>query len=139
MKKKTSPLGTIIVGLVVLITGIFTTANASSSFFSSSSFYPSVNAGNTLIAVIFLAALVFFAAKVFRMEEQGDNDGLGPVEDFSERLEQEEKPAPAPAPAPVAANAEKPREKKIVYCPYCGTAQKEDYMVCESCGAGRKK
>ncbi len=31
------------------------------------------------------------------------------------------------------------REKNILYCPYCGTAQKKDYMICDSCGAGRKR
>ena len=31
-----------------------------------------------------------------------------------------------------------PREKKAVYCPYCGTAQEEDYKTCDSCGAARK-
>lgn len=30
------------------------------------------------------------------------------------------------------------REKKTVYCPYCGTAQEEDYKTCDSCGAARK-
>ncbi len=29
------------------------------------------------------------------------------------------------------------REKTIVYCPYCGTAQDGDYRICGSCGAGR--
>ena len=29
--------------------------------------------------------------------------------------------------------------KNILYCPYCGTAQKKDYMVCDSCGAGRER
>lgn len=31
-----------------------------------------------------------------------------------------------------------PREKKTVFCPYCGTAQEEDYKTCDSCGAARK-
>ena len=31
-----------------------------------------------------------------------------------------------------------PREKKTVFCPYCGTALEEDYKVCGSCGASRK-
>ena len=30
------------------------------------------------------------------------------------------------------------REKKTVFCPYCGTALEEDYKVCDSCGASRK-
>lgn len=31
-----------------------------------------------------------------------------------------------------------PREKKTVFCPYCGTALEEGYKVCGSCGAPRK-
>lgn len=34
--------------------------------------------------------------------------------------------------------ADRKEQKKYVYCPYCGTAQEEDYKICESCGAGRK-
>ena len=37
------------------------------------------------------------------------------------------------------ARVEKSQEKKFAYCPYCGTAQDEDYKICESCGAGRKR
>ena len=33
---------------------------------------------------------------------------------------------------------EKTGGRKIMFCPYCGTAQREDYMICKSCGAGRK-
>lgn len=133
--RKATPKNKIISGFAVLAIGIFMAVNASSSSFRYSSFYPRTSSGNTLIVVIFLVALVSVAVKVFRMEEQGRDDGLGPVKNVQERPKHEEKPAPATA----AVNAEKPREKKIVYCPYCGTAQKEDYMVCESCGAGRKK
>ena len=133
--RKATPKNKIISGFAVLAIGIFMAANASSSSFRYSSFYPRTSSGNTLIVVIFLVALVSVAVKVFRVEEQGRDDGLGPVKNVQERPKHEEKPAPAPA----AINAGKPREKKIVYCPYCGTAQKEDYMVCESCGAGRKK
>ena len=133
--RKATPKNKIISGFAVLAVGIFMTANASSSSFRYSSFYPGTSSGNSFIVVIFLVALVSVAVKVFRVEEQGRDDGLGPVKNVPERLKHEEKPAPAPA----TVNAEKPREKKIVYCPYCGIAQKEDYMVCESCGAGRKK
>ena len=137
--RKATPKNKIISGFAVLAVGIFMTANASSSSFRYSSFYPGTSSGNSFIVVIFLVALVSVAVKVFRVEEQGRDDGLGPVKNVPERLKHEEKSAPAPTPAPAAVNVEKPREKKIVYCPYCGTAQKEDYMVCESCGAGRKK
>ena len=130
MKKKTSPLTTIIGGVVALIIGIFIIENARRSHFF---YYSGYESGSTLGIVIILAALVTIAVGGYRMRNEGEDDGLGTVEDFSERLKQEEKPAP------VVVKVEKPREKKIVYCPYCGTAQKEDYMVCESCGAGRKK
>ena len=137
--RKATPKDKIISGFAVLAIGIFMAANASSSSFRYSSFYPRTSSGNTLIVVIFLVALVSVAVKVFRMEEQGRDDGLGPVKNVPERPKHEEKPASDPASAPAAVKLEKPREKKIIYCPYCGTAQKEDYMVCESCGAGRKK
>ena len=136
--RKATPKNKIISGFAVLAVGIFMTANASSSF-RYSSFYPGTSSGNSFIVVIFLVALVSVAVTVFRVEEQGRDDGLGPVENVPERLKHEEKPASDPASAPAAVKLEKPREKKIIYCPYCGTAQKEDYMVCESCGAGRKK
>ena len=137
--RKATPKNKIISGFAVLAVGIFMTANASSSSFRYSSFYPGTSSGNSFIVVIFLVALVSVAVKVFRMEEQGRDDGLGPVKNVPERPKHEEKPASDPASAPAAVKLEKPREKKIIYCPYCGTAQKEDYMVCESCGAGRKK
>ena len=137
--RKATPKDKIISGFAVLAIGICMTANASGSSFRYSSFYPGTSSGNSFIFVIFLVALVSVAVKVFRMEEQGRDDGLGPVKNVPERPKHEEKPASDPTSAPAAVNAEKSREKKIVYCPYCGTAQKEDYMVCESCGAGRKK
>ena len=90
--------------------------------------------------MIIIGALITIAVGAFRMRNEGEEDYESrPVEDFSERLEHEEKPAPAPAPIPVVVKVEKPAEKKFVFCPYCGTAQKEDYTTCESCGAGRKK
>ena len=79
---------------------------------------------------------------IIRMMDQGgdyEEYEYRPAEDFSERLVDEEKPAPASAPVPVLTKTETPVVKKLVYCPYCGTAQKEDYTSCESCGAGRKR
>lgn len=136
MEKKTSPLATIIGGIVALIIGIFIIENARRSHFF---YYSGYESGSTLGIVIILAALVTIAVGGYRMRNESEDDGLGTVEDFSERLKQEEKPAPAPAPTPVVVKVEKPAEKKFVFCPYCSTAQKEDYTTCESCGAGRKK
>lgn len=50
--------------------------------------------------------------------------------DFPGQTSRNEPPVQMPAP--------QPRQKMIVFCPYCGTAQDEDYKICESCGAGRK-
>ncbi len=135
MEKKTTPLGTIIGGFVALVIGIIITAKKSSY-----TYYLWSDSGRTLGIVIIIGALITIAVGAFRMRNEGEeDDGFGPVEDFSERLEHEEKPAPAPAPTPIVVKVEKPAEKKFVFCPYCGTAQKEDYTTCESCGAGRKK
>ena len=140
MEKKSTPLGTIISGFAVLIIGIIITARTSSYTYYPYSPFSRSDSGRTLGIVIIIGALITIAVGAFRMPNHGEeNDGLGPVEDFSERLEHEEKPAPAPAPIPVVVKVEKPAEKKFVFCPYCGTAQKEDYTTCESCGAGRKK
>ena len=140
MKKKTTPLGTIISGFAVLIIGIIITARTSSYTYYPYSPFSRSDSGRTLGIVIIIGALITIAVGAFRMSNQDEeNDGLGPVEDFSERFAHEEKPAPAPAPTPVVVKVEKPAEKKFVFCPYCGTAQKEDYTTCESCGAGRKK
>ena len=140
MEKKSTPLGTIIGGFVALIIGIIITTKTSS--YTYYSYYPfsRSDSGRTLGIVIIIGALITIAVGAFRMSNQDEeNDGFGPVEDFSERFAHEEKPAPAPVPVPVLTKTETPVAKKIVYCPYCGTAQKEDYMSCESCGAGRKK
>ena len=140
MEKKSTPLGTIIGGFVALIIGIIITTKTSS--YTYYSYYPfsRSDSGRTLGVVIIIGALITIAVGAFRMRNEGEEDYESrPVEDFSERLEHEEKPAPAPAPIPVVVKVEKPAEKKFVFCPYCGTAQKEDYTTCESCGAGRKK
>ena len=47
--------------------------------------------------------------------------------------------AEEPARATDAVTESKNGDKKIVFCPYCGSAMDEDYKVCGSCGAGRPK
>lgn len=47
--------------------------------------------------------------------------------------------AEEPARMAEPARESKPGGKKIVFCPYCGSAMDADYKVCGSCGAGRTK
>ena len=148
MEKKMSPIEEIVGGVVFFIIGIvIVVKNSSSGIYHSyssfgSSFFQddSMKFMGVVISLVGLAGMVTGVIR-FRSElEDDDNDyKYRPVEDFTERLAEERKPAPAPAPVPEAVRAEIPVVKKIVYCPYCGTAQKEDYLSCDSCGAGRKK
>ena len=78
---------------------------------------------------------VFFGINELKAEQQQEAREIQKSIEHRKREEQ----AQAAAQALAAANAEKLREKKYVYCPYCGTAQDEGYKVCESCGAGRKR
>ena len=140
MEKKDAPIETILGGIAALIVGILIVATTSSSISYSS--YSTNGAGSVIGIIIILGGLVAAGSGVIRMMDQsGDYEEYEyrPAEDFSERLVDEEKPAPAPAPVPVLTKTETPVVKKLVYCPYCGTAQKEDYTSCESCGAGRKR
>ena len=141
MKKNKMLTGTIIGVFAALITGIVIPVKSSADrWYSYSSFSSPNDAGNALIIVIVLGALALIGAGAAGiMHQGGDNEDYGsePVEDFTERLKHEERPVHASA--PVVVKVEKPREKKMVFCPYCGTAQDEDYKTCESCGAGRRK
>ena len=139
MEEKRTPLEMIIGGFAMLIIGIVIVVKTSNTIPYPYSPFLKSDSGSVLGLVMILASLVVIGVGAFRMRGEVEDYESGPVEDFSERLAHEEKPDPAPAPIPVVAKVEKPIEKKIVYCPYCGTAQKEDYMSCESCGAGRKK
>ena len=141
MKKNKILTEIIIGGFAALIVGIVIPVKTSADrWYSYSSFSSQNDAGSALIVVLVLVALAAIGAGVVRVAGQSkdyEDCGAEPVEDFTERLAHEEKPAPAPA--PVVVRVEKPREKKMVFCPYCGTAQDEDYKTCESCGAGRRK
>ena len=137
MKRERTPMETIISGIAVLIIGIIITANTSSNSVSDP-YSPLQKSGTASVfgIIIVLAALILIGVGIIRMRMHGGDDGFDTMESFSERVPHEE--APAPAPAPVVIRVERPAEKTI-YCPYCGTAQKADYTICESCGAGRRK
>ena len=131
--KKATPKDNIIGGIIMAAFGLFWIIGAN-SMMAGSSFG---NGSNLMIngfgGLFIIAALanIFSGINELKKEQQEA------LREFEERAERQKQGKPAPAPA--AVKVEKPREKKIIYCPYCGTAQKEDYMVCESCGAGRKK
>ncbi len=70
-----------------------------------------------------LFAIAAFSIKPGKDSSSGDEESTAGKPETT--LQQQEHPAA-------------PREKKTVFCPYCGTALEEDYKVCDSCGAPRK-
>ena len=137
MDKKNTPMGNILSGIAVLIIGIVITVKTSGgSGFDLYSPFQKEDPRVIFGIVIIVAALILIGVGIIRMRMNGEDDGFGSMGDFSERIPHAE--APAPTPAPVVIRVQRPVEK-TVYCPYCGTAQKADYTICESCGAGRKK
>lgn len=71
--------------------------------------------------ILFIIAA--FTIKPGKDSSSGDEEGTAGKSETT--LQRQERPAA-------------PREKKTVFCPYCGTALEEDYKVCGSCGAPRK-
>ena len=139
MEEKKTPGETIIGGIVLLIIGIVLTARSNNYVSYSYSSFSQRDSWSGIGVVLILVALGIIGVGIYRLRDRSEDYDPEPVEDFSERLEREKNPTPAPAPIPVVTKVETPVVKKLVYCPYCGTAQKEDYTSCESCGAGRKK
>ena len=139
MEEKKTPGETIISGIVLLIIGIVLTARSNNYVSYSYSSFSQRDSWSGIGVVLILVALGIIGVGIYRLRDRSEDYDPEPVEDFSERLEREKNPIPAPAPIPVVKKVEMPVVKKLVYCPYCGTAQKEDYTSCESCGAGRKK
>ena len=139
MEEKKTPGETIIGGIVLLIIGIVLTARSNNYVSYSYSSFSQRDSWSGIGVVLILVALGIIGVGIYRLRDRSEDYDPEPVEDFSERLEREKNPTPAPAPIPVVKKVETPVVKKFVYCPYCGTAQKEDYTSCESCGAGRKK
>lgn len=139
MEEKKTPGETIIGGIVLLIIGIVLTARSNNYVSYSYSSFSQRDSWSGIGVVLILVALGIIGVGIYRLRDRSEDYDPEPVEDFSERLEREKNPTPAPAPIPVVKKVETPVVKKLVYCPYCGTAQKEDYTSCESCGAGRKK
>ena len=139
MEEKKTPGETIIGGIVLLIIGIVLTARSNNYVSYSYSSFSQRDSWSGIGVVLILVALGIIGVGIYRLRDRSEDYDPEPVEDFSERLEREKKTTPAPAPIPVVTKVETPVVKKLVYCPYCGTAQKEDYTSCESCGAGRKK
>ena len=82
----------------------------------------------TIVDLLFPGFGILFIIVAFTLQP-GKDSSSGDEESTAGKTEttlQQERPAA-------------PREKKTVFCPYCGTAQKEDYRICDSCGAGRKR
>ena len=139
MEEKKTPLEILISGVVVLILGIIICVSSGNRVSYPYSSFSRDDSWTSIGSVMILIGMVTIGVGAYRYRSQSEDDESGPAEDFSERLEHKEKPAPAPAPIPAVKTVETTVVKKIVYCPYCGTAQKEDYTSCESCGAGRRK
>ena len=139
MEQKKTPGEIIIGGVVLLILGIIICVSSGNRVSYAYSSFSRDDSWTSIGSVMILIGMVTIGVGAYRYRSQSEDDESGPAEDFSERLEHEKKPAPAPAPIPAVKTVETTVVKKIVYCPYCGTAQKEDYLSCDSCGAGRKK
>ncbi len=131
--RKATPKDKIIGGIIMTAFGLFWMISGNSMMADS----PFGNGPSLMINGFGILFIIVALANVFSGINELKKEQQEALREFEERAERQKQGKPAPAPA--AVNAEKSREKKIVYCPYCGTAQKEDYMVCESCGAGRKK
>ena len=82
-----------------------------------------------ILAIIAAIALVCLGIRDILSDEKTE-----PAENDSENPENKETPVQVHE----VLKEEKAGGKKIMFCPYCGTAQREDYMICRSCGAGRK-
>ena len=82
-----------------------------------------------ILAIIAAIALVCLGIRDILSDEKTE-----PAENDSEKPENKETPVQVHE----VLKEEKAGGKKIMFCPYCGTAQREDYMICRSCGAGRK-
>ena len=70
-----------------------------------------------------LFAILSLMGVIGNKNQSGDEEGTAGKPETT--LQRQERPAA-------------PREKKTVFCPYCGTALEEDYKICGSCGAPRK-
>ena len=118
---KENPKGNMVVGIIFACFGIFW-AIIAFSIMGGNSMVPGV------VRILFPGFGILFAI-LSLMGVIGNKNQSGDEESTAGKTEttlQQEHPAA-------------PREKKTVFCPYCGTAQKEDYRICDSCGAGRKR
>ena len=139
MEQKKTPGEILVGGFALLILGIIICVSSGNNDSYSYSSFSRNESWNSIGSVMILIGMVTIGVGAYRYRSQSEDDEPGPAEDFSERLEHKEKPAPAPTAIPAVKTVETTVVKKLVYCPYCGTAQKEDYLSCDSCGAGRKK
>lgn len=139
MEQKKTPGEILVGGFVALILGIIICVSSGNRVSYPYSSFSMDDSWTSIGSVMILIGMVTIGVGAYRYRSQSEDDESGPAEDFSERLEHKEKPAQVSAPIPAVKTVETTVAKKIVYCPYCGTAQKEDYLSCDSCGAGRKK
>ena len=118
---KENPKGNMVVGIIFACFGIFWAIIA----FSIMGGDPGVPG---VVRILFpgfgiLFAILSLMGVIGNKNQSGDEEGTAGKSETT--LQQQERPAA-------------PREKKTVFCPYCGTALEEDYKVCGSCGAPRK-
>lgn len=118
---KENPKGNMVVGIIFACFGIFWAIIAFS-----------IMGGDTrvpgVVRILFpgfgiLFAILSLIGVIGNKNQSGDEESTAGKSETT--LQQQERPAA-------------PREKKTVFCPYCGTALEEGYKVCGSCGAPRK-
>lgn len=129
--EKESPKGKISSGLVLVVFGIVWTTMVSSV--PRDPFFQTFLTVFTCVGVLIVIAGL---ANVFSGIKERNNEQEETVREIQADIERQKREEQTRA---ALARVEKPREKKFAYCPYCGTMQDEDYKICESCGAGRKR
>lgn len=141
--EKETPKDKITGGLVAAAFGLIWTIGVSSAI-SSAQDHSGIGWIMPAFGILFIIVAL---ASVFSGIKERNNEQEETVREIQadiERQKREEERARAAAETAAAqtlaaARAEKAAVKKMVYCPYCGTAQDDDYKICESCGAGRRK
>ena len=141
--EKASPKEKVFGGIVAAVFGLIWTIGAN-RLTADSPFGNTPNLMFTGFGILFIiVALANVVSGINELKNDQDETAREIQADI-ERQKREEERARAAAEAAAAqalaaARAEKAAVKKMVYCPYCGTAQDDDYKICESCGAGRRK
>ena len=139
-RREATPVEQVIGGAIGTVAGIIITIGMSGIFSRNSSYaridsygfrHPILNDGQWMMiafgCLFILSALGILIAGIVKLKKEKE----------AEQREAAEMAAKAAREQARALETRIPEKKTILYCPYCGAAQDEDYKVCGSCGAGR--